>query len=176
MGGGFIGLKLKKRKDGKDYLAIYYAGPIRGAGGTAAATSVILSDYIRVVMGIDKYDPTEEEINRYVTEITDYHERITNLQYRPSEEEIRFLIRHIPVEISGDPSEEMEVSNYKDLPRVETNRIRGGICLVIAEGVAQKSPKIWKRLSKWGKDFNLEWEFLHEFLELQKTIKAMTPK
>ena len=169
---GFIGLKIKKRADGQDYLAIYYAGPVRGAGGTAAATSVLLSDYIRTVMGLAPYDPTEDEINRFVTEVSDYHERVTNLQYRPSDEEVRFLVKHIPVEINGDPTEEIEVSNYKDLKRVETNRIRGGICLVLAEGVAQKCSKMWIRLSAWGKDFKLNWDFLGEFIELQKKIKA----
>jgi DNA polymerase II large subunit len=169
---GFIGLKIKKRRDGKEYLAIYYAGPVRGAGGTAAAVSVILSDYVRIVMGLERYDPTEDEVNRFVTEVEDYHERVTNLQYRPSNEEIRFLVQHIPVEINGDPTEEIEVSNHKDLPRVETNRIRGGICLVLAEGLAQKSPKIWKRLSEWGKDFNLDWSFLQQFLDIQKKVKA----
>src|SRR3989338_1502804 len=171
---GFIGLKIKKRADGQDYLAIYYAGPVRGAGGTAAATSVLLSDYVRTVMGLAPYDPTDEEVNRYVTEVSDYHERVTNLQYRPSDDEVRFLAKHIPVEINGDPTEEIEVSNYKDLPRVETNRIRGGICLVIAEGLAQKAPKLWLRLNQWGKDFHLNWDFLGQFLELQKKVKAQT--
>jgi len=39
----------------------------------------------------------------------DYHERITNLQYLPSEKEIEFLCKHIPVQIAGDPSEKIEV-------------------------------------------------------------------
>ena len=169
---GFIGLKIKKRKDGGDYLAVYYAGPVRGAGGTAAATSVILADYVRTVMGIGVYDPTEKEIERYAVEIHDYHERVTNLQYHPSDKEIKFLAARIPVEINGDPTEEIEVSNHKDLERVETNTIRGGMCLVLAEGVAQKAPKLWKRLSEWGTDFNIHWDFLAEFLELQKSIKA----
>ncbi|MFC1801665.1 DNA polymerase II large subunit [Nanoarchaeota archaeon] len=173
---GFIGLKIKKRHDGKEYFSIHYAGPVRGAGGTAAATSVILSDYIRVQMGYAPYDPTEEEINRYATEIHDYHERITNLQYHPSDDEIKFLVKNVPVEISGDPTEKLDVSNYKDLARVETNRIRGGMCLVLAEGISQKAPKIWKRLSVWGKDFDLEWDFLSEFLQLQKKIKAHEKK
>ena len=169
---GFIGLKIKKRKDGKEYFALQYAGPVRGAGGTAAATSVILGDYIRTVMGYAKYDPEEKEINRWAAEVHDYHDRVTNLQYHPSDEELKFLAQHIPVEIDGDPTEKFEVSNYKDLPRIETNRLRGGFCLVLAEGVSQKSPKIWKRLSQWGKEFGLEWDFLEEFLELQKKVKA----
>ncbi|MCK4589235.1 MAG: DNA polymerase II large subunit [Nanoarchaeota archaeon] len=173
---GFVGLKIKKRQDGGEYFSVSYAGPVRGAGGTAAATSVILSDYVRRVMGYQLYDPSEEEVNRYVTEIRDYHERVTNLQYYPSEEELRFLANHIPVEINGDPTEKFEVSNYKDLPRVETNRIRGGLCLVMAEGVAQKAPKLWKRLGKWGDELGLDWGFLKEFLDLQKSVKARKEK
>jgi len=169
---GFIELRIKKTRDGKEYLAPFYAGPIRGAGGTAAAFSVIITDYLRAKFGYAKYDPTEEEIKRYGAEVRDYHERVTNLQYFPSEEEVQFLARHVPVEVNGDPTETVEVSNYKDLPRVETNRIRGGVCLVMAEGLAQKSPKLWKRLSKWGKQMGLEWEFLEEFLAIQKKHKA----
>lgn len=169
---GFIGLKIKKRKDGKEYFALQYAGPIRAAGGTAAATSVILSDYVRVKMGYDKYDPEEREISRSAIEIQDYHERVTNLQYYPSEEEVKFMVSHLPVEIDGDPTEQIEVSNYKDLPRVETNMIRGGICLVLAEGLCQKTPKLWKRLSKWGKEMELEWDFLADFIKLKEKIHA----
>src|SRR3989344_1855913 len=55
---GFIGLKIKPRKDGREYFALQYAGPIRGAGGTAASTSVILADYIRIKMGYSSYDPS----------------------------------------------------------------------------------------------------------------------
>ncbi len=174
---GFTFLRVKHRADGKKYLSIWYSGPVRGAGGTAAATSVVLSDYVRVKMGYDTYDPTEQEINRYITEIQDYHERVTNLQYLPSEDELRFMAKNLPVELNGEPTEDIEVSNYKDVPRVETNLIRGGICLVLAEGLSQKAPKIWLRLSKWGEELGLShWNFLKEFLELQKIIKSRKTK
>ena len=169
---GFIGLKIKKRADGKDYFALQYAGPIRGAGGTAASISVILSDYVRVKMGYAPYDPQETEVKRCAVEITDYHERVTNLQYLPSEEEIAFLVSHLPVQIDGDPTEKIEVSNHKDLPRVETNFIRGGMALVLAEGLCQKAPKLWKRLSKWGKEEGLEWEWLKDFIALKEKVHA----
>ena len=173
---GFIEAKLKKRKDGAEYLAIYYAGPIRGAGGTAAALSVLIADYVRVVMGLAPYDPKDEEIERYVREIQDYNERVTNLQYFPSEKEIRFMVSHLSVEVNGDPTEKIEVSNFKDLERVETNLIRGGICLVIAEGLTQKAPKLWKRLVVWGKEFGLSWDWMREFLDLKAKIHADAPK
>ena len=169
---GFIELEIKKRKDGKEYLAVKYAGPIRGAGGTAASVSVIIADYVRLKNGYHPYDPDEKEINRFVTEITDYNERVTNLQYKPSDEEIKFLVQHIPVEISGEPTEKIDVSNYKDLPRIDTNKIRGGVCLVLAEGVAQKCNKLWKRLGEWGEEMGLSWQWMGDFISLQKKIKA----
>ncbi|MFT4304725.1 MAG: DNA polymerase II large subunit, partial [Candidatus Woesearchaeota archaeon] len=169
---GFVEVNIKKRKDNKEYLAVHYAGPIRGAGGTAAAVSVIISDYVRKKMGLSEYDPTDIEVKRIVREISDYHERVTNLQYYPSQEELIFLVKNLPVEISGDPTEKIEVSNYKDLERIETNLIRGGMCLVLAEGVAQKAPKLWKRLITWKETMGLNWDFIEEFLEIQKKIKA----
>jgi DNA polymerase II large subunit len=173
---GLVELRIKKTKNGKEYLAPVYAGPIRGAGGTAASFSLVMTDYIRVVMGYEKYDPDENEINRFKTEIEDYNGRVTNLQYFPSRDEIDFMVRHLPVEIDGEPTEKFDVSNYKDINRIQTNRIRGGLCLVLAEGISQKAPKVWKRLKAWGKELNLDWNFLEEFLALQKKIKAKDQK
>jgi len=170
---GFTQLKIKQRKDGKKFFALYFSGPIRSAGGTGASVSVLIADYVRKQMGYDIYDPDENEVKRFFTELRDYHERVTNLQYFPSEEETEFFMKNCPVQIDGEPSEKKEVSNYKDLRRVETNRIRSGVCLVIGEGLTQKAPKIWKQLSKWGKDFNMEhWNFLDKFIKIQKKVKS----
>ena len=170
---GFVQLKIKKRQDGKEYVAPFYSGPIRSAGGTGASVSVLIVDYIRIKMGYSPYDPTEKEIKRYSTELYDYHERITNLQYLPSVQEIEFMAKHLPVQIDGDPSEKREVSNYKDLERVQTNVIRNGVCLTLGEGLCQKAKKVWKKLSIWGHEFGLEhWDFLEDFLKLQKEVRA----
>ncbi|MEK6974222.1 MAG: DNA polymerase II large subunit [Nanoarchaeota archaeon] len=170
---GFVKLVIKKRKDGKDYFCIFYSGPVRSAGGTGASVSVLIADYLRKQLGYDKYDATEKEIKRAYTELVDYHERVTNLQYFPSEQEVEFLVSHLPVQIDGDPSEKYEVSNYKDIERIETNRLRNGFCLVIAECLAQKAPKVLAQLQKWGKDFSMnDWDFMAEFVSLQKKLKA----
>lgn len=174
---GFTGIKIRKRSDGKEYFALCYSGPVRSAGGTGASVSVIIADYIRKNMGYDVYDPTPNEIKRAYTELRDYHERVTNLQYFPSEEETEFLVSNLPVQIDGDPSEELEVSNYKDLQRIETNRVRNGFCLVMGECLAQKAKKVSKQLSKWGKDFNLDdWNFMDKFLNIQSKSKSKGSK
>jgi DNA polymerase II large subunit len=163
---GLTKIKVVKTNDGKDALAAYFSGPVRSAGGTGAAFSLVIIDYLREIFGYAKFDPSEEEIKRIATELTDYHERITNLQYMPTEEEMLFLARHIPIQITGEPSEKLEVSNHKNLPRIETNAIRGGVCLVIGEGLAQKAAKIKRYVTSLrSKGFKLtDWSFLEDYL------------
>lgn len=167
---GFTELKLGKTRDGKEYFKAYFSGPIRSAGTTAGCVALMIIDYLRETFGYAKYDPTEDEVKRYVMENYDYHERITNLQYLPTEEEIAFLAKNIPIEITGEPSEDREVSNYKDLPRIETNFIRGGMCLIFSEGLAQKAQKGLRLLrGAQEKGFKASgWEFLDEYIKIHK--------
>lgn len=170
---GFIELKIKNRMDGGDYCAVYYAGPIRSAGGTASAVSVLIADYARRRVGVGDYDPQPVELKRYDREIKDYDERVSRLQYSPTKEEIEFLVKNIPVEVNGDPTSRIEVSNYKRLERVETDLIRGGMCLVIGEGLSLKAKKIIKKLNSWGDDFGLsDWMFLKKYIDIQKMLHA----
>ena len=175
---GFIEIKFRQRKDnGKEYFALIYGGPIRSAGGTGASVSVLIADYVRKKLGYAQYDATEKEIKRAYGELCDYHERVTNLQYFPSEEEITFLMKNLPVQIDGDPSEKFDVSNNKDLDRRNSNKISNGFCLVMAECLSLKAPKVWKQLAKWGKDMDLEqWMFFDDFVKLQKEVKARGAK
>jgi len=168
---GFTNIEIKNTRNGKKYFSINFAGPIRGAGGTGASVCVLIADYVRKKMGYDRYDPDQNEAKRYDTELNDYHDRVTNLQYHPSSDEIIFLASNLPIEVAGDPSEKIEVSNQKDLPRVKTNKIRGGMCLVFSM-IALKAPKLWKRLEQWGQDFDLDWMWMEDFIKLQKKKKA----
>ncbi|TFH41678.1 MAG: DNA polymerase II large subunit, partial [ANME-2 cluster archaeon] len=117
--------------DGSRFVRVYYAGPIRSAGGTAQALSVLVADFVRRSMNIDRYKPSQEEVERYVEEILLYR-RVASLQYTPSEEEIRLIVENCPICIDGEPTEDAEVEGHRDLPRIPTNRVRGGMCLVLA--------------------------------------------
>jgi DNA polymerase II large subunit len=167
---GYTELKFGKTQDGKEYFKAYFSGPIRSAGTTASCIVLILIDYLRELFGFAKFDPTEAEIKRYIVENYDYHERVTNLQYLPTEEEIEFLARNLPIQVSGEPTEKREVSNYKDLGRIETNFIRGGMCLIFSEGLAQKAQKGLRQLrSLQSKGFQIiDWEFLDEYIKIHK--------
>ncbi len=167
---GYTKLALGKTLDGKEYFKAYFSGPIRSAGTTASCVALMLIDYLRELFGYAKYDPTQEEIKRYYIENHDYHERITNLQYMPTEEEAIFLAERLPIQLAGDPTEKREVSSYKNLNRVETNLIRGGMCLIFSEGLAQKAKK-GMRLLKSVKEKGFKstgWDYLEEYVRLHE--------
>jgi len=171
---GFTNLELKDRRDNKGkFFCLNFSGPIRNAGGTAASTCILIADYVRKKLGYAEYDPDEKEINRCNTEVVDYHERVTNLQYFPSKEESDFMVSNCPVEISGEASEKFEVSNYKDLPRVPTNKIRSGFCLLHSSCLPLKAEKLWKKIDAWGKEMDMEhWKFLKDFIEIKHRVHS----
>ncbi|MFB6100098.1 MAG: DNA polymerase II large subunit [Candidatus Nanohalobium sp.] len=170
---GIGDIKIRENDDGSEYLAVYYSGPIRSAGGTASAMSVLLADYVRLGVDLDRFRPSDTVVKRYATEVEDYYNRVTAKQYNPTREEVKKIASNVPVEVTGSPTEDLEVNNYKDLDRVDTNQIRGGMCLVYLDGLPLKAPKIKKRIKKWGKDFGLEhWEWVEDYLELQKEIHS----
>ncbi len=169
---GIARVDLGKNDDGTEYLKVYYAGPIRSAGGTAQALSVLVADYVRRAVGIAPWKPRPEEVERYVEEIGLY-KRVAGLQYSPSDDEIRTIVRNCPICIEGEPTEEEEVSGYRDLPRIETNRVRGGIALVSAEGIALKRPKLKKHVIKLG---ITGWEWLETLSSGKKEGGDSSPK
>ena len=162
---GIAKVKIKQNFDKTNYLAVYFAGPIRSAGGTAAALAILITDYIRRALELDLYKPTEREIERYVEEVELYESEVTNLQYSPDPEEVRITAKNIPVEVTGEPTDHVEVS-HRDLERVETNNLRGGALLAMVEGVIQKAPKTLK----YAKKVKLEgWEWLDSFSKSKKS-------
>jgi len=156
---GLAEVHIREGRDHAAYIELYYAGPIRAAGGTAQALSVLLADVVRRDLGLARFQPETGEIGRYQEEIPlyKYHQ---HLQYVPTPQEIDLVIRNVPVAISGEATEgDAEVSAFRNLPRVPTNGIRGGACLVIAEGLCQKAAKLRKVVEKLGIE---GWEFLSE--------------
>ncbi len=146
---GISRVEVGKNDDASEYIKIFYSGPIRSAGGTAQALSVLAADNIRRRVGFAAYSAREEEIGRYVLEVSAY-ERISGLQYMPTDDEIKEIVRNCPICIDGDPTEDKEVGGYNDLERVATNKIRGGMVLVLTEGMAMKAPKIKRHVEKLG--------------------------
>lgn len=164
---GIADTKIGRNADGTNYVDLVFAGPIRAAGGTGQAMSVLIADVVRTELGIGKYIPTDGEIARFDEEIPLY-KQCQHLQYTPTSEEIDLIVRNCPVCVDGEGTEQMEISGFRDLPRIETNRVRGGACLVIAEGMCQKASKLKKHVDKIGLP---GWDFIGKFLDAHKSEK-----
>jgi DNA polymerase II large subunit len=156
---GIDSVKIKKNADDSRYLSVYYAGPIRSAGGTEQALSVLIADQVRRLLGLERYKPTEAEIRRYVEELRLYESRVSRFQYHATDAELIRAVQHIPVEINGVQTDDLEVSVNRDLPRIETNRVRGGGLRVLNDGVLSKASKLRKIIEKMGL---AEWSWLRE--------------
>jgi len=157
---GIAKAKICRNDDGSRYASIFFAGPIRSAGGTGQAMAVLIGDIVRRALGLDRYRPRAGEIERFKEEIPAY-KRAQHLQYTPTAKEIDLIVSNCPICIDGEGTEDEEVSGNRDLERVETNRLRGGACLVVAEGLCLKAPKLLKNIDKLGID---GWDFLKELV------------
>jgi len=175
---GIQSIRLMKNRDNSDYIDIEYAGPIRGAGGTAAALSVALADYARRFFGIGAYKPTDEEVERYVEEVDLYDTRVAHLQYRPPDDDIRVIVKNCPVCIDGVGTSDTELNVHRDIKRKEangkevrlTNKVRSGMPLVLCEGIAQKAKKLLKEVKSTG----LDWGWLNNIIKIDKVGKSDT--
>lgn len=154
-------VKMGSNPDGSEFIRIPYHGPIRSAGGTGQALSVLIADYARQLLNVSKFKPTEDEIERYIEELRLYDKEVS-LQYMPDDQEIRKIIKNVPIMVDGSQTTEGEVEGYRNLDRINGNRGRGGMCLVIGEGIAQKAPK----LKKYTDNLDIDgWDWLDEIIE-----------
>ena len=162
-------VRIMNNADGSEFLSIDYAGPIRAAGGTAQALGVLIGDMIRRELGVGRYVPTTPEVERVKEEFGLYR---VGLQYKPPPEEIEVIVRACPVMVNGEETESQECAGYKEVRNIVNKnntprtRIRGGVMLVIGEGLCLKAPKILKhteRLKIPG------WEFIAQFAGKSKS-------
>ncbi|ARS89774.1 DNA polymerase II large subunit [Natrarchaeobaculum aegyptiacum] len=158
---GIDKVEILQNDDGTEFVNVYYAGPIRSAGGTAQALSVLVADYTRALVGLEQYVARSEEVERYAEEVALY-DKETGLQYTPKDKETKFIAKHLPIMLDGEATGDEEVSGYRDLERVDTNSARGGMCLVMAEGIALKAPKIQRYTSQLDE---IDWPWLQDLID-----------
>ena len=157
---GIAQVKVKTNPDRTRYLAVYFAGPIRSAGGTDQALTLVVGDYVRRELNLDKYKPTEEEVSRFIEELRLYERSVGRFQYHIPDEELRKALNLIPVECTGTESDPVEVSSYRNLERVETNRVRGGALRVVNDGIVGRAQKVYVIIDKLGFQ---GWDWLKNF-------------
>src|SRR3989338_5986677 len=126
---------------------------------------------VRLISTIYPQLDNDNIINRILELEKEYGALDSSVSFRIAEE-IYFIYKNLGIQVCGDPTESKEVSNHKDLRRIETNFIRGGLCLILGEGMAQKAKKglrILKLLQKRGFDIH-DWEWLDSYVELQLNL------
>ncbi len=162
---GIAQVKIKTNLDQSKYLAIYFAGPIRSAGGTDQALTLVVGDFVRRLLGLDKYKPTPDEIGRFLEELRLYERSVGRFQYHIPDEQLKKALNLLPVEVTGTKSDQVEVASYRNLPRIETNHVRGGALRVVNDGIVGRAPKVLTIIEKlgfqgwdWLKDFRVKTE------------------
>ena len=166
---GVAKVTVKTNNDRTRYLAIYFAGPMRSAGGTDQALTLVVGDFVRRLLGLDRYKPTEEEISRFIEELRLYQRTVTRFQYHVSDDELRKALEWLPVEVTGTESDPVEVSSFRNLPRVETNRVRGGALRVVNDGIVGRALKVYAIIDKLGIQ---GWDWLKEFKKKSEQSKS----
>ncbi len=143
---GLSKITIKKNKDGSNYASLYFAGPIRSAGGTDAAFTLIIADEVRKVLGLDRYhvNDYDDEIGRFVEELRIYEREVGNFQYKVSDDDIRTALSYVPVEINGVETDPVELIMHRNLLRIEANKVRGGALRVLNDGLIGRARKLQK--------------------------------
>src|SRR6058998_162661 len=129
---------------------IYFAGPMRAAGGTEMGLTLIVGDHIRHKLNIPPYKATELEAKRFVEELRLYERAVNRFQYRNSDDTLREAMLKLPVEPDGVETDPVEVSVNRNVPGIETNRVRGGALRVVNDGLLGRSTKLLRIIEKLG--------------------------
>jgi len=134
---GISEVKIKKNKDGTDYLSVSIAGPMRSAGGTESAVTMLIADHVRKAVGLSKFqaDSFDDETGRFVEELRIYEREAGNFQFHILDEDIIRVISNLPVELDGVDTDPFEVVNHKGMTRIKTDRVRGGALRVLNDGL-----------------------------------------
>ena len=158
---GVSAVRIKQNPNGSEYLSIEFAGPIRSAGGTESALTLVIADQVRKTLGLEKYNGSgfEDEVGRFVEELRIYERDVGNFQYKITDQDVQKAIENIPVEIDGVWTDNYEVVVHRDMKRISTNKVRGGALRVLNDGVVGKSKKLLKLLGELGID---DWKWLSE--------------
>ena len=164
---GVVSCRIMTNDDGSNCLAVNFAGPIRSAGGTGQALSVLIADILRRDFELGTAKCLYEEIERYKEEVSIYR----GLQYRPSNPELEILAGNCPIFVDGEGVGK-EVTGQRDLQRVKDNKVREGALLVMCEGLVLKAPKILKYVDQLELD---GWDWLNQFLKTKKGSSEIKP-
>lgn len=141
---GISDVTIKSNIDASQYLSVSFAGPIRSAGGTEAALTMLIADHARKVAGLDRYiaNSFDDETGRFVEELRIYEREVMGFQFKVLDEDVVKCISNLPVELDGVDTDPVEVVGHKNMRRIATDRVRGGTLRVMNDGLIGRSRKL----------------------------------
>ena len=159
---GISKVRIKKNKDGSEYLSVSIAGPMRSAGGTESAVTMLIADHVRKAAGLSKYQANsfDDETGRFVEELRVYErEAQGSFQFHVLDDDVTTVILNLPVELDGVDTDPYEVVNHRNMERIDTDRVRGGALRVLNDGLIGRAKKLLKRIELYNLD---GWEWLND--------------
>jgi DNA polymerase II large subunit len=158
---GISDVTIKSNADASQYLSVSFAGPIRSAGGTEAALTMLIADHARKVAGLDRYiaNSFDDETGRFVEELRIYEREVMGFQFKVLDEDVVKCISNLPVELDGVDTDPVEVVGHKNMRRIATDRVRGGTLRVMNDGLIGRSRKLLKLVETLNLD---GWSWLTE--------------
>lgn len=158
---GISDVTIKSNVDASQYLSVSFAGPIRSAGGTEAALTMLIADHARKVAGLDRYiaNSFDDETGRFVEELRIYEREVMGFQFKVLDEDVVKCISNLPVELDGVDTDPVEVVGHKNMRRIATDRVRGGTLRVMNDGLIGRSRKLLKLVETLNLD---GWSWLKE--------------
>lgn len=158
---GISDVTIKNNADGSQYLSVSFAGPIRSAGGTEAALTMLIADHARKVAGLSQYaaNSFDDETGRFVEELRIYEREVMGFQFKVLDEDVMKCISSLPVELDGVDTDPVDVVGHKNMRRIATDRVRGGALRVMNDGLIGRSRKLLKLVETLELD---GWQWLKE--------------
>jgi DNA polymerase II large subunit len=143
---GISDVTIKNNADSSQYLSVSFAGPIRSAGGTEAALTMLIADHARKIAGLSKYiaNSFDDETGRFVEELRIYEREVMGFQFKVLDDDVIKCISSLPVELDGVDTDPVEVVGHKGMHRIATDRVRGGALRVMNDGLIGRSRKLLK--------------------------------
>ncbi|MHA2154647.1 MAG: hypothetical protein ACXABU_04855 [Candidatus Hodarchaeales archaeon] len=145
----------KVRIDPKqNYLTLFFTNTIRYVPGSVIGLVILISDYLRGILHLNRFHSSPETIGRYEEELEIFltmSDRVSKF----NSDHLRLFIQNIGIELSSDPYERIEVQKYRNLPKI-TNHLRMGLCVTLERVLHNLQPIIVQKL----KSGIPEWEWL----------------
>jgi DNA polymerase II large subunit len=158
---GISDVTIKTNSDGSQYLSVSFAGPIRSAGGTEAAVTMLIADHARKVAGLGRYraNSFDDETGRFVEELRIYEREVMGFQFKVLDEDVVSCVSNLPVELDGVDTDAVEVVGHRGMRRIKTDRVRGGALRVMNDGLIGRSRKLLNLVQTLELD---GWQWLRE--------------